>query len=482
MNKEFRELYDADIARYGGKSDYILRKFLRLFRHEQTAKTRFGRKWYHYRFTLMRYMLHIEMWAPTKIGKGLYVGHPFCIGVNPRATIGENCNIHKSASVGQENRGPRKGYPTIGNYVWLGMGSTIVGNVTIGNDVFALVKGDAEITITLPENATKEEVTQILYEYGLIEYDWVFAIYLDQYGDGEEVEFIAGEHTLNVSMNYSQLLIMLTTPFKEREVVTLTIPEGFTVDDIINLFVKNGVGTREGFVDAINNYPYKHEFVRLLDESGWDSDRVYRLEGYLYPDTYDFYTDTEEYLAINKLLNNFNAKVWVDWKTTYSVACLEKGYTLDDIVILSSMIEAEGKTAEDFEYISYVFHNRMTHKTDYPLLESDATIQYALELAGMDRIQDSSQIDKSFPSPYNTYTNEGLPPGAICNAGLDAILAAIYPSPPYDDNGDELNAFFFVSNDLGQTYYAATISGHLKNVERVKQENEALKAEKNEND
>ncbi len=354
--------------------------------------------------------------------------------------------------------------------------------LTIGNDVFALVKGDAEITITLPENATKEEVTQILYEYGLIEYDWVFAIYLDQYGDGEEVEFIAGEHTLNVSMNYSQLLIMLTTPFKEREVVTLTIPEGFTVDDIINLFVKNGVGTREGFVDAINNYPYKHEFVRLLDESGWDSDRVYRLEGYLYPDTYDFYTDTEEYLAINKLLNNFNAKVWVDWKTTYSVACLEKGYTLDDIVILSSMIEAEGKTAEDFEYISYVFHNRMTHKTDYPMLESDATIQYALELAGMDRIQDSSQIDKSFPSPYNTYTNEGLPPGAICNAGLDAILAAIYPSPPYDDNGDELNAFFFVSNDLGQTYYAATISGHLKNVERVKQENEALKAEKNEND
>ena len=151
MNKEFRELYDADIARYGGKSDYILRKFLSLFRHEQTAKTRFGRKWYHYRFTLMRYMLHIEMWAPTKIGKGLYVGHPFCIGVNPRATIGENCNIHKSASVGQENRGPRKGYPTIGNYVWLGMGSTIVGNVTIGNDV--LIAPNAYVNCSVPDHS-----------------------------------------------------------------------------------------------------------------------------------------------------------------------------------------------------------------------------------------------------------------------------------------------------------------------------------------
>ena len=162
--------------------------------------------------------------------------------------------------------------------------------------------------------------------------------------------------------------------------------------------------------------------------------------------------------------------------------CEEQGYTLDDIITISSMIEAEGKTAEDFEYISYVFHNRLQHKADYPLLESDATIQYALELAGMDRIQDASQIDKSFPSPYNTYTNEGLPPGAICNAGLDSILAAIYPSPPLDEEDNILNAFFFVSNDLGETYYAATLSGHLKNVERVKKENAALKEEGTEND
>ncbi|MBQ8324732.1 MAG: endolytic transglycosylase MltG [Clostridia bacterium] len=354
--------------------------------------------------------------------------------------------------------------------------------LTIGNDVFALVKGDAEITVTLSEDATQEEVAQILYENGLIEYDWVFSIYLQYSGDGEEIAFIPGEHKLNVSMNYIQLLAALTTPVREREVVTLTIPEGFTVDDIINLFVKNGVGTKEGFIEAINNYPYKHEFVKILDENGWDADRVYRLEGYLYPDTYDFYTDTEEYLAINKLLNNFNAKVWVDWKSTYASICEGKGYTLDDIVTLASMIEAEGKTAEDFEYISYVFHNRLNHKADYPLLESDATIQYALELAGMDRIQDASQIDKSFPSPYNTYTNEGLPPGAICNAGLDSILSAIYPSPPYDEDGDVINAFFFVSNDLGETYYAATLSGHLKNVERVRKENAALKAENEENE
>ena len=143
------------------------------------------------------------------------------------------------------------------------------------------------------------------------------------------------------------------------------------------------------------------------------------------------------------------------------------------------MIEAEGKTAEDFEYISYVFHNRLTHSSSFPKLESDATIQYALELAGLDRIQDSSLIDVSFESPYNTYLYNGMPPGAICNAGLDAILAAIYPSPPYDENDNEINAYYFVSNNAGQTYYAATISGHERNKQRVARENAEM-AEKNE--
>lgn len=350
--------------------------------------------------------------------------------------------------------------------------------LTAVNDVLALVTGESEVVVTVPEDATPEEIAALLKEHGLIDYEELF-LKLMLSNKEEEITFISGEHTLNTSMNYSQLKTALTTPYRVREIVTLTIPEGFTVEKIIDLFVKNGVGTREGFVKAINEYQYKHEFVQLLETQGWESTRVYRLEGYLYPDTYDFYTDTEEYLAINKLLNNFDDKVWDDWKTTYESYCTERGYTLDDIITLSSLIEAEGKTAEDFEYISYVFHNRLTHSSSFPKLESDATIQYALELAGLDRIQDSSLIDISFESPYNTYLYNGMPPGAICNAGLDAILAAIYPSPPYDDNDNEINAFYFVSNNAGETYYAATVSGHERNKERVKRENAEM-AEKNE--
>ncbi len=347
----------------------------------------------------------------------------------------------------------------------------------IGNDMFALKAGDAEIRVTIPENATEEQVTDLLLESGLIDSEWAFGFYLDHYKDGETVTFISGEHTLNANMNYSQLLANLTVNYRERQIVTLTFPEGFTVDEVIDLFVSNGVGTREGFIEAINHYPYKHEFVRLLDDEGWPEKRVYRLEGYLYPDTYDFYTDTEEYLAINKLLNNFNDKIWVPWKTTYAEVCAEQGLSLDDVVTLSSMVQAEGKTAEDFEYISYVFHNRLEHTADFPKLESDATIQYAYELAGFDREQDASKLNIDFESPYNTYRYEGLPPGAICSAGLDAFLAVVYPSPPLDENGKVVNAFFFVSNNAGKTYYASTVNAHERNKQRVAEENAALNQE-----
>lgn len=351
--------------------------------------------------------------------------------------------------------------------------------ILVGNDMFALKTGDTPISVTVPEGATEDDVISLLLDRGLIDSEWAFSFYMDHYKDGDVLTFIPGEHELNTNMNYSQLLAELTVSSRERQTVTLTFPEGFTVDDVIDLFVKNGVGTREGFIEAINNYPYKHEFVRLLDENGWPVDRVYRLEGYLYPDTYDFYTDTEEYLAINKLLNNFNDKIWADWKTTYGEVCAEQGFSLDDIVTLASMVQAEGKTAEDFEYISYVFRNRLSHSRDFPKLESDATIQYAFELAGLDRVQDSSQINIDFESPYNTYRYEGLPPGAICNAGLDSFLAAIYPSPPLDENEHAINAYFFVSNDAGQTYYAATVSAHERNKERVRRENEEMKQQEN---
>jgi UPF0755 protein len=126
---------------------------------------------------------------------------------------------------------------------------------------------------------------------------------------------------------------------------------------------------------------------------------------------------------------------------------------------------------EDFYAISDVFHNRLNNPNTYPKLESDATIQYVLP----ERETDSSQINISYDSPYNTYLHDGLTPGAICNPGLDALFASMFPTKAKNRNGYEITAYFFVSNDAGKTYYSDGPNGHNNNKEQVKRDNEAIK-------
>ncbi len=94
---------------------------------------------------------HIEISPRTKIGGGLYIGHPYCITVNADAVIGENCNIHKCVTIGQENRGRRKGTPTIGNEVWIGIGAVIVGKITVGDDV--LIAPNSYVNCDVPSHS-----------------------------------------------------------------------------------------------------------------------------------------------------------------------------------------------------------------------------------------------------------------------------------------------------------------------------------------
>lgn len=350
--------------------------------------------------------------------------------------------------------------------------------ISVGNDVFALVTDSRTVTIEIDENATDDSVAKLLSDNGIIEYGWVYKLYM-KYRSDDDTVYIPGIYEVNTDLNYSQIITLLTSKNKKREVLTLTIPEGYTVDQIIDLFVSKGLGTREGYVEAINNYPYKHEFVRLLDEAGYAETRKYRLEGYLYPDTYDFYNDTTEVYVINKMLNNFNSRFWADFNNenasgySYRKMCEEEySMTFDDIVVLASMVQGEGKTAEDFEYISYVFHNRLSHSDTFPMLESDATIQYILS----EHESDSTQIDITIDNPYNTYKYAGLPPGAICNAGLDALTAAMFPTAPTTDSGKTINAYYFVSNNAGKTYYASGLSGHQSNVAQVEKDNAAIES------
>ncbi len=327
--------------------------------------------------------------------------------------------------------------------------------INIANDVFAFVKDDTPVIVTIPEGADTKLVAKILHDNGLIEYPGIFKSYVNGkikdsiYLTGE---YKSGEFELNPMMNYDKFISTLSVYTQSvRQTVRVTIPEGYTVDQIIDLLIEKGVGQREDYIDAIENYDYNYKFVKEIKPN---EDRKYRLEGYLFPDTYDFFTDEKEISVINKLLSNFDKK----FDDEYYARADALGMSVDQIITLASIIEKEGKYAEDLAGISSVFHNRLAAGSPIRRLQSDATVMYALP----ERKTSLTSEDLKVDSPYNSYTNDGLIPGSICNPGLDAINAAFYPE-------STRNYYFFSTKD-GHTVFSQTNAQHeaRQNEERAK--------------
>lgn len=146
----FKEYYNGDLKRYNGAS-YYMRMFHYFFRKSQFANGKISQKVYRVLFSFIKKKHFLEIYWDAKIGKGLYLGHPYGITINPNAIIGENVNLHKGVTIGQENRGKRQGVPVIGNEVWIGINSTIVGNIKIGNDV--LIAPNSFVNCDIPDHS-----------------------------------------------------------------------------------------------------------------------------------------------------------------------------------------------------------------------------------------------------------------------------------------------------------------------------------------
>ncbi len=320
------------------------------------------------------------------------------------------------------------------------------------NDIFALVKDDVTATVTIPENATVSEVSTILKENDLIEYPGIFRFYINfKNRDADPpLAFKAGEYEISAKLNYDQIVSMIKDR-KKRSIVTITIPEGYTVDQIIELFTSQGMGTREGFVDAINNFDYTYTFMEKLGQIELSDQRKYRLEGYLFPDTYEFYTDSGEIAIVDKLLAAFEAH----FENGYYDRLTELGMNLDQVVTLASIVQKEGKFNSDFYPIAGVFYNRLNSK-NMKRLQSDATVQYCLSEHKEELTYDDLEVE----SPYNTYRNAGLPPSAISNPGWEAIQAALYP--------ENHTHYFFIADTDGSTIFADTEPQHQANAAKLR--------------
>lgn len=330
-----------------------------------------------------------------------------------------------------------------------------------GNDIFAFVKEEKRATVVIPEYSTVDEIADILKTNGLISEPQAFKFWVKYKYRNKNLVIVPGTYELASTMNYDQMLYEIRQKAAPREIVEVTVPEGYTVDQIIDMLVNElHIGTREGYVAAINEYPYEYRFMEELNKLQLSPDRKYRLEGYIFPARYEIYTDLSEVGVIDYFLSAFEKR----FEKSYYDRLTELDMTLDEAVTLASMIQAEGKFDSEYYLISSVFHNRL-NSSDFKKLESDATINYYLP----ERKEELSREDLETPNPYNTYLNEGLPPGAICNPGLEAIHAALYP--------DDTNYLYFVADADGHSLFAQTLAQHNANKRTAAANKEAMKEE-----
>ena len=307
-------------------------------------------------------------------------------------------------------------------FVWLALILAI--GVTAGrmlwvcaSDVLAFGREDQVVTITIYESDTMDDIIEKLYSNGLIRYRSLFQLYAS-ISDAEE-DIQPGIYDLNTRYDYHALVNSMS-PSSSRSVVQLTIPEGYTCQQIFALLEENRVCTA---VD-IGAYAVDGELDDYWFLENVERGSEYCLEGFLFPDTYQFYQNSTPREALEKMLDNFEVRFNEEMRAqieTLNANVTGGGYTVREVVIVASLIEREAAAPSEAAAIAGVIYNRLFRWGDTPAyLNIDAALVYA-------QGGDNQTIDTTLDSPYNTYTHVGLTPTPIANPGLSSLEAALNP-------------------------------------------------------
>ncbi len=303
---------------------------------------------------------------------------------------------------------------------------------TIANDVLALNKGEHSAVITITEDDSFSSIVNQIEDNGIIEYKSIFKLFT--FVTGGKKHITEGTYVLNTEMDYRAIISGLSARSNQRMTTVVTIPEGYNVDQIFALLEEKGVSTVAKLREMSSTHDYAFSFLEDIPIGNYK-----RLEGYLFPDTYEFYMGENPLYVLNKMLVNFDAKVTDEMRAVI----LDRGYTIQEMMIIASMIEKE-TDGTDRGKIASVIRNRLEKPTNETVgfLNVDATLQYVLP-DGEEVTQDHYQ---TLESPYNTYKYKGLPPTPIANPGIETILAAMNPDNTdyyyYALGDDDLHHFF----------------------------------------
>ncbi|MCR5611933.1 MAG: endolytic transglycosylase MltG [Clostridiales bacterium] len=317
------------------------------------------------------------------------------------------------------------------------------------------------IVVEIPKGSGASAIAKILYEAGgegekgLIQNKAIFKVYVDFKGKSSSLK--AGTYILSRNMSISRIVDIICTGNPPRRTAKFTVSEGMTVEAIASKLVDLDIlRSPERFLELARTgeaFAGKYWFIKDIVDKGRPG-RLYMLEGYLFPDTYEVYADATEEEIITKMLDRFNEV----YERRYVERAEELNLSLDDVVVLASIIEKEAKTF-DFTKVSAVFHGRLQRNM---MLNSDATLDYVLKSGKLEFTQEELSTD----SPYNTYRVYGLPAGPISNPGRAAIEAVLYPFEQYMDEG--YLYFCLMDSTTGALVFAKTLEEHEENVARYK--------------
>lgn len=315
----------------------------------------------------------------------------------------------------------------------------IVFSASVIRDVAGIGGDDANCVVEIPDGAGTSGISKILKNREIIKYPSVFKIYMKLTG---QPLYQKGLHSVSASMSYKEISQRLQSAPDVTQEKRIVIPEGYELRQIADLLSENGLVDRDKFMNEAENGNFDYDFIKLIPK------RENRLEGYLYPDTYIFSYEENEHDIINKMLAAFNEKVVPEYNNS-------DGRTLDDIIIMASVIEREAANDEERPLVSSVFYNRIKIGMK---LESCATVQYILK----ERKNVLSNSDTAIDSPYNTYKYSGLPKGPIASPGISSVRAAISPA-------DTNYLYFLATADGSKNLFSETFEEHNQKLRETQQ-------------
>ncbi|MDE6666066.1 MAG: endolytic transglycosylase MltG [Ruminococcus sp.] len=321
--------------------------------------------------------------------------------------------------------------------------------IAFGRDMLGIGKSENTHLIVIPEGATTEEISILLKDEGIIKSPECFQLF-SRLRKSDSL-YIAGEHFVRPNMAYETIINELTSmdEEKEQETIEVTFPEGSTLFESAYILEDNGVCSADDFIFYFNSGGLGFDFENKLPTDA--SLKFYRMEGYLFPDTYFFYENMSPEQVCQKIYLNFDNKM-----TDERYARMESlGLSLDQLITFASIVQKEAANTDTMTLVASVFWNRLRNSADFPLLQSDPTSNYAEFVRTKMDVYDKTIVDA-----YDTYVGPGLPPGAICNPGIEAIDAVL--------EAFESSYFYFIANIYtGQTYFSETLDEHYMYQEMV---------------